>query len=143
MADYLHIYTNNPTAGGTDGTEVSNGTGTSPIAITVDIEEGAGKAAKCALRCDAGFAVDGYVRLYFTGETKRKWCIAMDENYSSSMEAEFEASWDSELGLSDIGSTNTIFWVMALPDIPPAEPHKDTSVVLHADCTVVSAVSGQ
>ncbi len=33
MAELLHIYMNNPTEGGKDGTEVSSGTELSPISV--------------------------------------------------------------------------------------------------------------
>ena len=55
----IKIYKNNPTAGGTDGTLVSSGTGLSPIesgAIKVP-ESGyaEGNWIKLAVRCDTGY----------------------------------------------------------------------------------------
>ena len=61
MANRLHIYTNNPTAGGVDGTEVSSGTGLSPITVSLDASKEETQAVKCALRCDTGFKIDGEV----------------------------------------------------------------------------------
>ena len=62
MANQIHIYTNNPTAAGTDGTLVSEENAmTTPISaiLAVTAATGASKAVKCAVRCDAGYAVRG------------------------------------------------------------------------------------
>ena len=61
MANQLHIYTNNPTAGKTDGTEASNGTGLTPISVTLDASKAESAAVKCAVRCDEGYKIDGDV----------------------------------------------------------------------------------
>lgn len=52
--EHLNMYTGNPTAGGYDGTVVSDmGTLTSPIAAT--LEKGATVVIPCAVRCVTGY----------------------------------------------------------------------------------------
>ena len=46
MAELLHIYMNNPTEGGKDGTEVSSGTELAPISVLIDAGKGEQKAVK-------------------------------------------------------------------------------------------------
>ena len=56
MATYHHLYTNDPTAGGTDGTMVSEGRlFTSPIIATLNASESETKYIKCAIRCDSNY----------------------------------------------------------------------------------------
>ena len=59
MANQLHIYYGNPTAGYTDGTEASSGTELSPISVTLDASQSEAKAVKCAVRCDTGYYIEG------------------------------------------------------------------------------------
>jgi hypothetical protein len=75
MANQLHIYTNNPTAGKTDGTEASSGTGLTPISVTLDASQAEAKAVKCAVRCDTGY----YIEQYFPQRKVR--FIAVNEGY--------------------------------------------------------------
>ena len=50
---YIHVYKNNPTATGTDGTQVSEGDGTQAISITLNATNNEESAPiKLALRCD-------------------------------------------------------------------------------------------
>lgn len=52
---YLNVYMNNPTADGTDGTQVStDGANTSPISATLDASKAESSVIKCALRCESG-----------------------------------------------------------------------------------------
>ena len=51
MAELLHIYMNNPTEGGKDGTEVSSGTELSPISVLLDA--GKGRSRKAVKMCRA------------------------------------------------------------------------------------------
>lgn len=90
MATYHHIYTNNPTAGKTDGTIVSeNRLFTSPISVTLNASQNEEKIIKCAIRCEEGYkAGDGGGQLllghfngssYETGGTGTdKFALAMD-----------------------------------------------------------------
>ena len=65
MAELLHIYMNNPTAGSTDGTKVSSGTELAPISVLLDAGKGEQKAVKCAVRCESGFHIDGVLTIKF------------------------------------------------------------------------------
>ena len=78
MAELLHIYTNNPTKGGKDGTEVSSGTELAPISVLLDAGKGEQKAVKCAVRCESGFHIDGALTIKFVGDHADKWKVAMD-----------------------------------------------------------------
>ena len=138
MANQLHIYINNPTAGATDGTEASSGAGTSPIAVTLDASEEEEKAVKCAVRCDSGFKIDEEVTIEFSGETWYKWQVAADESYSNEAEARARADWSETVELSGVGDKNVIFWVKASCDSDEA-PQKDSSVVVIATGKVVVA----
>ena len=60
MANYYHIYTNNPSAGLQDGTVVSeNGLMTAPISVTLDATKNESKVIKCAIRCEKGYESSG------------------------------------------------------------------------------------
>lgn len=68
MANLLKVYTGSPTAGGTNGTEVSEEhVLTSPISasLIVSATTGASVAVKCALRCTAGYQTTGDTALSF------------------------------------------------------------------------------
>lgn len=60
MANYYHLYTNNPTAGAQDGTIVSeNRLMTSPVSVVLDALKNESKAIKCAIRCENGYETVG------------------------------------------------------------------------------------
>lgn len=68
MANLLKVYTGSPTAGGTNGTEVSEEhVLTSPISasLIVSATTGASAAIKCALRCTSGYQTTGDTALSF------------------------------------------------------------------------------
>lgn len=89
MANYYHLYTNNPTAGAQDGTIVSeNRLMTSPISVVLDATQAESKVIKCAIRCEDGYESFGDTLLqpYFydgsayvvSGGNVGKWKIAPD-----------------------------------------------------------------
>ena len=89
MANYYHIYVNNPTVGQTDGTVVSeNGLMTSPISVTLDATKNEKKVIKCAIRCEEGYESTGNVVIkpyYYDGTNYAevggnidKWQVAAD-----------------------------------------------------------------
>ena len=82
MANQLHIYYGNPTAGSTDGTEASSGTELSPISVTLDASKEEQKAVKCAVRCDSGYYIEGSTAIKFVGDGSAKWRAAADNNYA-------------------------------------------------------------
>ena len=138
MANQLHIYINNPTAGGTDGTEASTGAGTSPIAVTLDAAKNEEAAVKCAVRCDEGFKIDGDVSIAISGESADKWKVAADDSYEDNAAALASATWGDTLSLSDVAAANVIFWAKASSSSTET-PQKDASVTISATGKVVVA----
>lgn len=136
MAELLHIYMNNPTEGGKDGTEVSSGTELSPISVLLDAGKGEQKAVKCAVRCESGFHIDGTLTVKFVGDHADKWKVAMDHNYKTDTVLT-AADWKDEIALSGVGTVNVIFWVKATSS-SDEQPQSDVSVDLQAEGLLVS-----
>ena len=136
MAELLHIYMNNPTAGSTDGTEVSSGTELAPISVLLDAGKGEQKAVKCAVRCESGFHIDGTLTVKFVGDHADRWKVASNNGYTVDTALE-SADWKDRIALSDVGDTNTVFWVKALSSADEA-PQQDTSVDIQAEGLLVS-----
>lgn len=136
MAERLHIYMNNPTEGGKDGTEVSSGTELAPISVLLDAGKGEQKAVKCAVRCESGFHIDGALAIKFVGEHADKWKVASNNGYTVDMALE-SADWKDSIVLSDVGDTNVIFWVKALSSADE-QPQQDVSVDIQAEGLLVS-----
>ena len=138
MANQLHIYTNNPTAGGVDGTEVSSGTGLSPITVSLDASKEETQAVKCALRCDTGFKIDGEVAVSLIGTNTAKWKLAKDADYADAAAALSSATWADTLSISAVAASNVIFWTKGMSS-KDESPQKDTSVSIQAVGKVVTA----
>ena len=136
MAELLHIYMNNPTAGSTDGTEVSSGTELAPISVLLDAGKGEQKAVKCAVRCESGFRIDGTLTVKFVGDHAGKWKAATDNKYTAETALE-SAEWKDSILLSGVVDKNTIFWVKAL-STTDEPPQQDTSVDIQAEGLLVS-----
>ena len=136
MAELLHIYMNNPTEGGKDGTEVSSGTELAPISVLLDAGKGEQKAVKCAVRCENGFHIDGTLTVKFVGDHADKWKVAMDHNYTTDTVLT-AADWKDEIALSGVGTENVIFWVKAMSS-SDEQPQSDVSVDLQAEGLLVS-----
>jgi len=136
MAELLHIYMNNPTEGGKDGTEVSSGTELAPISVLLDAGKGEQKAVKCAVRCENGFHIDGTLTVKFVGDHADKWKVAMDHNYTTDTVLT-AADWKDEIALSGVGTVNVIFWVKAMSS-SDEQPQSDVSVDLQAEGLLVS-----
>lgn len=134
MANQLHIYYGNPTAGMTDGTEASSGTELSPISVTLDASQAEAKAVKCAVRCDVGYRMEGSTTIQFVGTNTTKWKAAVDDNYA----ALANANWQDSISLSGVMAVNTIFWVKAMSSTDET-PQNDTSVDVQAEGLVVAA----
>ena len=136
MAELLHIYMNNPTEGGKDGTEVSSGTELSPISVLLDAGKGEQKTVKCAVRCESSFHIDGTLTVKFVGDHADKWKVAMDHNYTTDTVLTV-ADWKDEIALSGVGTVNVIFWVKAMSS-SDEQPQSDVSVDLQAEGLLVS-----
>lgn len=139
MANQLHIYYGNPTAGKKDGTEASSGTGLSPISVILDASKAEEKAVKCSVRCDTGYSIEGNTTIKFVGDHAVKWKAAVDDGYTDEADALEKAEWQDSLALADVGETNTIFWVKAMSSTDET-PQNDTSVDIQAEGLVVATV---
>lgn len=133
---HIHIYMNNPTAGSTDGTEISTGDNTLPLTVILDASAAESKAVKVAVRCDENFAVEGDTAIYFEGTNAAKWQIAEDNDFTSET-ALSAALWQSSLTISDVAATNKIFWVKAASETTE-NPQNDRTVKLVAEGLVVA-----
>ena len=137
----IKIYKNSPTAGGTNGTLVSSGTGANPIesgAIEVPssgYEEG--EWIKLAVRCDSGYKtvekLDRHVRLSIEDSGGvDKWQLAPDNAGSAGT----PSNWGSFLDInSEVGATNTIFWARARV-AHTEEPMNDATVDIRASALI-------
>jgi hypothetical protein len=137
----IKIYKNNPTAGGTDGTLVSSGTGLDPIesgAIKVPESDHAdGNWIKLAVRCDPGYETvedsSRHARISIVDSEKvTMWQLAPD----ISGQLGPPQDWGEPLDfLTKIGATNTIFWARARV-ASTEEPANDTSVDIQVAATI-------
>lgn len=137
---YLNVYTNNPTADGTDGTQVStDGANTSPISATLDASKAESAKIKCALRCESGYktSTDG-VALSFEGTTATKWLVAYSADNTGDT-APSESAFASTATIPvQIEQKNVIFWVKAT-STTDENPANDTSVKLKVSAKIVAA----
>ena len=135
---YLHIYKDSPTSGGTDGTLVSEGDGSSPITIgplnATSNEESA--AVKLALRCDAGYNTGADVVITPSGTTAAKWNLAPDNAGAPGTYVGYGAALTVT---SVIGVVNTLFWIKGKA-VSGENPANDTSVDLAVTCTTINPV---
>lgn len=102
---YIKMYAGNPTAGGTDGTEVSsNGTLTSPINAMVSAGQTA--TVKCAVRC-----LTGYIALVTIATATRDG----QGNYTAGSDwiqvSDDGETWGSSIQIDDVVDENAIFYV--------------------------------
>lgn len=133
---HFHLYTNNPTAGNTDGTELSSGTNLTPVTITLNSAGTDAQVAKCAIRCDSGYSVEGGARIYLSGTNASRWQVAADNNYTSAT-ALANASWGSSTTVTSVAASNVIFWAKA--NCASGEnPQNDRSVKIEANATIVA-----
>ena len=138
MARHLRLYMNNPTAGATDGTEISSGTETLPISLTLDANQSESKAAKVAVRCDSGYLVEEDVEISFEGTNAAKWQVAPDNSYSDADTALTMAIWGTTLTLANVDATNSVFWIKATSTVGE-DPQNDRTVDLVAEGLVIAA----
>ena len=133
MASKIKIYKGTVTAGQTNGTLVSSGTGASPIESgMIDVPASDyqdGDWIKLAARCDAGYKTvengGKHASISIVDSTSvTMWQLAPDDEG----QAGTPQSWGAALDFtSEIGATNTIFWARARA-ASTEEPVNDTSV---------------
>lgn len=130
MASHIHLYMNNPTAGTVDGTEISSGDETLPLAVNLDAASSETQIMKCAVRCDENFSLKGGATIYFEGSSATKWKVATDDGYDSDT-VQVIGDWQDTILLEDVADTNRIFWVKAISS-GDEEPANDSSVDMKA-----------
>jgi len=131
---YIHVYKDNPTAGGTDGTLVSEGDNSSPVEVgplnATNNEESS--PIKLAIRCDSGYQTYGNTTIDPVGTNQDKWALA-DDNAGSPATWQ---DWGVALTVTEIiGATNKIFWAKAKA-VSGEEPQNDSSVDLQVSTTI-------
>ena len=101
--DYINIYTNNPTAGATDGTAVSqNGDFTAPITFTLDASENESKTVKLAIRTETGYTATD-VTIEDQNDTNDRLKLCLTEN----------GTFTDSISIGSVNTTNTIFYARA------------------------------
>ena len=138
----IKLYAGEVTAGGIDGTAVSeNMSQTNPLSISLDGKSAEAKAVRLALRCDSGYQTvdnvtvsayrydgENYVS---TGGNIDKFRFAADEDFSSDADALANANWQTSLTIADvIGTTNHVFWAKVMSETTQST-QKDTTVSIH------------
>ncbi len=108
----IHLYFGSPTAGGTDGTAVSEETENSPIVIgpLAVAENEESDPVKLAIRCDTGYSAAAGVTVTPAGTNSAKWALALDDGGSPGT---FEAYGAAVTFPGIIGAVNTLVWVKA------------------------------
>lgn len=128
----IGIYFGTVTAGGTDGTRASEGTGATPITIgpldTATNEESS--AVKLAIRCDSGYAATG-ATITPTGTTATKWALAPDDAGSAGTFGAYGAA----LSVGAVSDANTLVWAKAKA-ASAESPSNDASVDLVIAATI-------
>lgn len=129
---YIHIYKNNPTAGGTDGSQVSEGTGSNPITTNAlnatTNEESSG--IKLAVRCETSFKTVGNTTIDPIGTTADKWALAGSDGVFGEYGAGITI-------IDEITAVNTIIYAKAKA-VSTEGPVNDTGVTLQIAGTVLA-----
>lgn len=128
---------NNPTAGAVDGTEISAGDETLPLTFTLDASHSETGVAKCAIRCESGYSIEGGATIYAEGTSSNLWAFAADNDYSADNDALVFADWQNQVVLTDVATTNTLFWVKATTSTSE-DPANDSTVDIKAAGKVVA-----
>ena len=133
----IHLFMNNPTAGDTDGTEISSGTETLPLTFTLDAANSETAIAKCAVRCDAGYSLTGGADISAVGGDTSKWKLAADDDFADTDSALAMALWQDSINVASVDDTNSIFWVK-VETTGNEEPQNDRSVDIVATGVVAA-----
>ena len=134
---HMHFFMNNPTAGSTDGTEISNDTNVLPLTLILDASQEESKAAKCAVRCDSGYSISGGASIYASGNNSAKWQFALDNSYADGDTALTFAVWQDTIVAEGVSSVNSIFWAKATSS-SLENPQNDRTVKINGAGLVVS-----
>jgi len=136
--DHIHIYQGAVTAGGTNGTQVSEGTNLAPVSVgplnATDNE--VSDPVKLAVRCDEGFITSGNTIISLTGETADKWALAPD---NAGQAGTFGAYGAALTITAPVGDTNTIFWAKARATEDEPDPTNDRKVKFNTAALIAEA----
>lgn len=125
--DYLNLYTNNPTAGATDGTAVSTGgTFLAPISFTLDASENESKTVKLGVRTEQGYIASG-VSIADQNDTndRLKLCLTEDGEFTDS------------ISIGSVSAVNTIFYARA-SSADTENPQTDRSASFKVTAVIAS-----
>lgn len=124
---YMNVYMNNPTAGGTDGTAVSTDDDfTAPITVTLDATQSETKIVKLGIRTETGFETVGDTTISDSNDTADFWKLSFDS----------DTGWTDTLVFSDtIVATNSIFYAKA-SSATTESPQRDRSVKLNVQSII-------
>ena len=126
----IHIYKNNPTAGGTDGSMVSEGTNGNPIIIgpLEASENEESTALTLGIRCEDGYSTASNTVITPTGTTANMWALSLDgvtwQNYGAAL---------TITGI--INATNTLFYCKA-KTVDTENPVNDIGVKFNISTTI-------
>ena len=130
----IHLYKNNPTAGGTDGSMVSEGTNGNPIIIgPLDASKNEESAPlKLAIRCDDGYIAKEGTQIAATiGESSN-----VSDLWEFSLDGVNWAGYKSVLSIEqEINNTNTVFYCRAKA-IESEQPSNDVTAKIIVIATV-------
>lgn len=146
MVNNIHIYTDMPTAGGSDGTQIDStvqgSTGSMTVKLNSSIPET--KTIKMAVRTDVGYYIDGDCALSLSGANADKWAVMVNHEYdtlSSVDEYISSGGWSSSASLSGVDATNSIFWLKAISN-RNEQPSLSGDVGFTASGLVAASVTG-
>lgn len=123
---FLNIFTNNPTAGGTDGTMVSENDFTSPISVTLDASKDEEKVIKLAIRTESGYVTQSDTTISDSGDTNDRLKLS----FSS------DTGWADSITFSDtIVASNVIFYAKASSN-SAEKPQSDRSIKLNVQAVI-------
>lgn len=129
---YLHIYKNSPTAGATDGTQVSEGDGTTPISVTLDTATNEVSAAiTLAIRCETGYVTNASTTITPSGTSAASWALSADNVTWGAYGAALTLA-------SGLTAVNTLFYAKAKA-VSSETPQTDETVDLTVACATIDA----
>lgn len=136
---YIHVYMNNPTKGGTDGTQISEGDGLNPLTVgpLLATNNQESDPIKIALRCEPGYVTTGPVTVKTVGPTAAKWAFALDSG-NGTTPGTFGAYGDPLTINDPIGATNYVIWVKAKATSDEG-PVNDVSVDIQVEGQIAAA----
>ncbi|MTI85324.1 MAG: hypothetical protein FH756_15845 [Firmicutes bacterium] len=142
---YIGLYKDNPTAGATDGTRVSENSGagaTSPVSVTLNATNNEiSSPIKLALRCEASYQTTGTTDISLvdsgTGNAS-KWALVLkDGTDTQPTQTDIDnATYGGAVSITDvIGTGNYIIWAIAKAT-DDEDPQNDESVDIQVTATI-------